>query len=63
MKTAQTEAAWPETPKRVGIAADYALAWELTQTFLASEFNGTERLRRRLAKARELETNFERGRF
>ena len=32
-----------------------ALAWELTQTFLAARFKGEERFQRRLAKVAELE--------
>ena len=63
MKPAHTEAAWPETPKRAGIAADHALAWEFTLTFLAAEFNGAERLRSRLAKVHEWETSFARGNY
>jgi ribose 5-phosphate isomerase B len=33
----------------------YALAWELVQTFLATDFKGDERFRRRLHKIAELE--------
>ena len=63
MMNAQTKTVLPGTPKRVGIAADHALAWELTLTFLAAQFNGAERHRRRLAKVQGLETNFERGKY
>ena len=38
-----------------GLVAGHALAWELTQTFLAAQFTGTERHRRRLAKVVNLE--------
>jgi ribose 5-phosphate isomerase B len=38
-----------------GLLVGHALAWELTQTFLAARFNGGERFRRRLAKVAELE--------
>ena len=33
-----------------GLVVGHALAWELTQTFLAARFTGAERFRRRLAK-------------
>jgi ribose 5-phosphate isomerase B len=33
-----------------GLVVGHALAWELTQTFLAAQFTGAERFRRRLAK-------------
>ena len=33
-----------------GLVIGHALAWELTQTFLAAKFTGAERHRRRLAK-------------
>jgi ribose 5-phosphate isomerase B len=33
-----------------GLLVGHALAWELTQTFLAARFKGAERFRRRLAK-------------
>jgi len=33
-----------------GLVVGHALAWELTQTFLAAQFAGAERFRRRLAK-------------
>jgi ribose 5-phosphate isomerase B len=38
-----------------GLLVGHALAWELTQTFLAARFKGAERFRRRLAKVAELE--------
>jgi ribose 5-phosphate isomerase B len=38
-----------------GLLVGHALAWELTQTFLAARFKGSERFRRRLAKVAELE--------
>ena len=38
-----------------GLVVGHALAWELTQTFLAARFKGAERFRRRLAKVAELE--------
>ena len=40
-----------------GLLVGHALAWELTQTFLAARFKGAERFRRRLAKVAELESN------
>ena len=39
-----------------GLVVGHALAWELVKTFLAAEFSGAERHRRRLAKVAELET-------
>jgi len=33
-----------------GLVVGHALAWELTQAFLAAQFTGAERFRRRLAK-------------
>jgi ribose 5-phosphate isomerase B len=38
-----------------GLVIGHALAWELTQTFLAARFTGAERFRRRLAKVAALE--------
>ncbi len=38
-----------------GLVVGHALAWELTQTFLAARFIGEERFRRRLAKVADLE--------
>jgi ribose 5-phosphate isomerase B len=38
-----------------GLLTGHALAWELTQTFLAARFKGAERFRRRLEKVAELE--------
>ena len=38
-----------------GLVVGHALAWELTQTFLAALFTGAERHRRRLAKVANLE--------
>ncbi len=38
-----------------GLVVGHALAWELTQTFLATRFSGAERHRRRLAKVADLE--------
>lgn len=38
-----------------GLVIGHALAWELTQTFLAARFNGSARFRRRLAKVTALE--------
>jgi ribose 5-phosphate isomerase B len=38
-----------------GRTVGYALAWELTQTFLRARFKGEERFRRRLAKIGEAE--------
>jgi len=38
-----------------GLRVGHALAWELTQTFLAARFKGAERFRRRLAKVADLE--------
>ncbi len=40
-----------------GLVVGHALAWELTQTFLAAQFIGKERFRRRLAKVADLENN------
>jgi ribose 5-phosphate isomerase B len=40
-----------------GLVVGHALAWELTQTFLAAQFTGAERHRRRLAKVAQLESN------
>ena len=40
-----------------GLVVGHALAWELVKTFLAAEFSGAERHRRRLAKVTELENN------
>lgn len=40
-----------------GLVVGHALAWELTQTFLAARFSGAERHRRRLAKVADLENN------
>jgi ribose 5-phosphate isomerase B len=37
-----------------GLVVGHALAWELTQTFLAARFIGAARFRRRLAKVSEL---------
>ena len=39
-----------------GLLVSHALAWELTQTFLAARFKGAERFRRRLAKVAQLES-------
>jgi ribose 5-phosphate isomerase B len=39
-----------------GLVVGHALAWELLQTFLAAQFSGEERFRRRLAKTASLET-------
>ena len=39
-----------------GLVVGHALAWELTQTFLAARFNGAERFRRRLDKVAQLES-------
>ena len=39
-----------------GLVVGHALAWELTQTFLAAQFTGAERFRRRLAKIAQLKT-------
>jgi len=39
-----------------GLVVGHALAWELTQTFLAAQFIGEERFRRRLAKVADLES-------
>ena len=39
-----------------GRVVGVAEAWELVQTFLAADFSGAERHRRRLAKVRALET-------
>jgi ribose 5-phosphate isomerase B len=38
-----------------GLVVGHALAWELVRTFLAAEFSGAQRHRRRLAKVAELE--------
>jgi ribose 5-phosphate isomerase B len=38
-----------------GVEVGHALAWELVQTFLAAQFTGAERFRRRLAKVADLE--------
>ena len=38
-----------------GLVVGHALAWELTQTFLAAQFSGAARFRRRLAKVADLE--------
>jgi ribose 5-phosphate isomerase B len=38
-----------------GLVIGHALAWELTQTFLAAQFNGAARFRRRLKKVAALE--------
>ena len=38
-----------------GLVVGHALAWELVQTFLAAQFTGAERFRRRLAKVANLE--------
>jgi ribose 5-phosphate isomerase B len=38
-----------------GLVVGHALAWELTQSFLAARFIGEERFRRRLAKVADLE--------
>jgi ribose 5-phosphate isomerase B len=38
-----------------GLVVGHALAWELVQTFLAAQFTGAERHRRRLAKVSDLE--------
>ncbi len=40
-----------------GLLVGRALAWELTQTFLAARFKGAERFRRRLAKVAKLENS------
>jgi len=40
-----------------GLLIGHALAWELTQAFLAARFKGAERFRRRLAKVAQLESN------
>jgi ribose 5-phosphate isomerase RpiB len=37
------------------LVIDYALAWELVQTFIDARFSGAERHRRRLAKITALE--------
>ena len=39
-----------------GLVVGHALAWELTQTFLAARFKGAERYQRRLAKVAKLES-------
>ncbi len=39
-----------------GLVVGHALAWELVQTFLAAQFSGAERHRRRVAKVMDLET-------
>jgi ribose 5-phosphate isomerase B len=38
-----------------GLVVGHALAWELVRTFLAAQFSGAERHRRRLAKITNLE--------
>jgi ribose 5-phosphate isomerase B len=38
-----------------GLVVGHALAWELVKTFLAAQFSGADRHRRRLAKVAELE--------
>lgn len=38
-----------------GLVVGHALAWELAKTFLAAQFFGAERFRRRLAKVANLE--------
>lgn len=38
-----------------GLVVGHALAWELVKTFLAAQFSGAERHRRRLQKIAELE--------
>jgi ribose 5-phosphate isomerase B len=38
-----------------GLVVGHALAWELTQTFVAARFKGAERFRRRLEKVAQLE--------
>jgi hypothetical protein len=38
-----------------GLVVGHALAWELVQTFLAAQFTGAARFRRRLAKVADLE--------
>ena len=38
-----------------GLVVGHALAWELVKTFLAAQFTGADRHRRRLAKVAELE--------
>ena len=38
-----------------GLVVGHAVAWELTQTFLAAQLIGAERFRRRLAKVVDLE--------
>jgi ribose 5-phosphate isomerase B len=38
-----------------GLVVGHALAWELVKTFLAAQFSGVDRHRRRLAKVAELE--------
>jgi len=40
-----------------GLLVGHALAWELTQTFLAARFKGAERFRRRLEKVEQLESS------
>ena len=40
-----------------GLMVGHALAWELTQTFLAARFKGAERFRRRLEKVAQLESS------
>ena len=40
-----------------GLLVGHALAWELTQTFLAARFKGAERFRRRLEKVAQLESS------
>lgn len=40
-----------------GSVVGHALAWELVETFLAAQFSGEERHRRRLSKVAHLETS------
>ena len=44
-----------------GLVVGHALAWELVKTFLAAEFSGAERHRRRLSKVAELENKASRN--
>jgi ribose 5-phosphate isomerase B len=39
-----------------GLVVGHALAWELAKSFLAANFTGAERFRRRLAKVAALES-------
>jgi ribose 5-phosphate isomerase B len=39
-----------------GLVTGHALAWELVRTFLAAQFSGVERHRRRIAKVAAVET-------